>query len=57
MNKEAFPEYFYQGSPMNNLNDLSGIYTAKDFKEIVLKENYASFEGIVLSIELKVCND
>ena len=34
--KDTHPDYFYEGSSLNFLNDTSGIYTAKDFSEIIL---------------------
>ena len=53
---ESHPDYFYEGSPFNNLNDSSGLFTAKDNSQIVLTDNAQVAHGTYLSIELKVCN-
>ena len=36
ISKESNPEYFYKNSPLESLDDTRGMYTAKDFSEIVL---------------------
>ena len=35
-NRVTHPEYFRPGNPFANLVDTSGLFTAKDFSEVVL---------------------
>ena len=36
VSRETHPEYFYEGSSLTNIKDTNGLYTAKDFSDIVL---------------------
>ena len=35
---DTHPEYFYDGAPLKNFNPNNGLFTAKDFSEIVLED-------------------
>ena len=45
LSKDTHPEYFFEGSLLNNFYETNGFYTAKNFSEIVLQDNAQQIDG------------
>ena len=56
LDRKLHPEYFYKGSQLNLLIDVSGIYTAKDFSDIEISDNTLSSKATILALEFIKCD-